>query len=105
MRLRWLLFATLLGLACPAASMQAGEMPGGNGCGFRPCDEATRDAIYERFNEIAFLEAHPVIDDGVKGPRIDAAQREIYRLNASLARPQWPWPVPCCYRRKPLVIR
>jgi hypothetical protein len=65
----------------------------------------TRDAIYERLNLIAWLEANPDIDEGVKGPAIAAARAEIHRLHATLAPPEWPWPSPCCYARKPLHIR
>ena len=65
----------------------------------------TRDAIYERLNLIAWLEANPDIDEGVKGPAIAAARAEIHRLHATLVPPEWSWPSPCCYARKPLHIR
>jgi hypothetical protein len=65
----------------------------------------TRDAIYERFNLIARLEANPDVDDGVKGPVITGARAQIHRLRATLGPPERPWPTPCCYARKPLYIR
>ncbi|HUD86811.1 MAG TPA: hypothetical protein VMR17_10175 [Xanthobacteraceae bacterium] len=65
----------------------------------------TRDAIYQKENLIARLEANPDIDEGYKGPVITAARAEIHRLRATLDPPQAPGPLPCCYTRKPLYIR
>jgi hypothetical protein len=65
----------------------------------------TRDAIYERLNLIAWLEANPDIDEAAKGPAITAARAEIHRLHATLPPPGWVSPAPCCYARKPLHIR
>jgi len=64
-----------------------------------------RDAIYQRVNLIAGLEAKPDIDDAAKGPRILAARAEIHRLRAALGPVPRPWLTPCCYRRKPLYLR
>jgi hypothetical protein len=66
---------------------------------------ATRDAIYELENRIAFLEADPEIDDGYKAPIITAARGEIRRLHATLPPAQWRWTAPCCYGRRPVHIR
>ncbi len=66
---------------------------------------ATRHAIYELENLIAFLEADPQTDDGYKAPIITRARAEILRLQATLERPQWRWTTPCCYSRRPLSIR
>jgi hypothetical protein len=66
---------------------------------------ATRHAIYELENMIAFLEADPQTDDGYKAPIITRARAEIRRLQAALGPPQWRWTTPCCYSRKPTYIR
>ena len=66
---------------------------------------ATRHAIYELENMIAFLEADPQTDDGYKAPIITKARAEIRRLQATLGPPQWRWTTPCCYSRKPIYIR
>jgi hypothetical protein len=88
----------LAGLAAPARAGDYGA------CG----DTAywcTRDAIYDRVNTIARLEADPNVDEAVKGPIITAARAEIHRLRATLGPPEWEWSTPCCYTRKPLHIR
>ena len=66
---------------------------------------ATRHAIYELDNRIAFLEADPEIDDGYKGPIITTARRDILRLHATLPPAHWRWASPCCYGRRPIHIR
>lgn len=66
---------------------------------------ATRHAIYELENRIAFLEADPEIDDGYKGPIISEARKEIRRLHTTLSAAHWRWATPCCYGRRPLHIR
>lgn len=66
---------------------------------------ATREAIYQLGNRIAFLEADPEIDDGYKGPIIAGARRDILRLRATLPPPHWSWSSPCCYGRRPIHIR
>jgi hypothetical protein len=65
----------------------------------------TRDAIYHRTKLISLLEANPEVDDAIKGPQILAARAEIHALRATLGPPQWIWPTPCCYARKPIHIR
>ena len=52
----------------------------------RSCDHwrATRAAIYELENRIAFLEADPEIDDGYKAPIIVRARADICGLRATL---------------------
>jgi hypothetical protein len=64
-----------------------------------------RDAIYQKVNLIAHLEANPEIDDGYKGPIITTAHAEIHRLRAMLGPPPPLWLTPCCYTRRPLHIR
>jgi hypothetical protein len=66
---------------------------------------ATRHAIYELENRIAFLEANPEIDDGYKGPIITQARADILRLRAGLRPATWRWASPCCYSRRPIHIR
>jgi hypothetical protein len=64
-----------------------------------------RDAIYQRVNLIAHLEANPEIDDAVKGPLITAAREEIHELRALVGPPPALSFTPCCYARRPLHIR
>jgi hypothetical protein len=59
-------------------------------------------AIYERENRIALLEANPETDDGYRAPIITRARAEIWRLHAALG--QWQWTTPCCYSRPPIYI-
>ena len=61
--------------------------------------------IYELENRIARLEADPQMDDGYRAPIVEAARREIRRLQASLAPAHWRWTDPCCYSRRPIHIR
>jgi hypothetical protein len=61
--------------------------------------------IYEQGNRIALLQADPNIDHDDKGPVMTAARTEIRRLSATLRPPEWRWTVPCCYRRKPVLVR
>ena len=56
-------------------------------------------AIYERENRIAFLEADPETDDGYRAPIISRHRAEIRRLHAALGPAQWQWTTPCCYSR------
>jgi hypothetical protein len=88
----------LAGVALPALAEDAGQP--GDGCYW-----CTRDAIYERTKLIALLEANPDVDEAVKGPQITMARAEIHALRATLGAPQWQWPTPCCYTRKPIHIR
>lgn len=87
----------LAGIAAPAIAgefWQAGS----------PCYWCVRDAIYGDFALIARLEANPDIDEGFKGPQINAARAEIHRLRATLGPLQQTGPEPCCYARRPLYI-
>jgi len=61
-------------------------------------------AIYERENRIAFLEADPETDDGYRAPIISRHRAEIRRLHAALGPAQWQWTTPCCYSRPPIYI-
>ena len=69
------------------------------------CYWCTRDAIYQRNELIALLEANPDVDEAVKGPQITAARAEIRALQKTLGPPQWDWATPCCYTRKAINIR
>jgi hypothetical protein len=69
------------------------------------CYWCTRDAIYQRNELIALLEANPDVDEAVKGPQITAARAEIHALRRTLGPPQWDWSTPCCYTRKAINIR
>ena len=73
--------------------------------GHDPEWQSTHQAIYDLGNRIAYLQADPEIDDGYKGPIINAAQAEILRLRATLPPAHWRWSVPCCYSRRPIHIR
>jgi hypothetical protein len=92
---------SVLVVVCCASQARAGD--------YGPCGDTnywcTRDAIYDRVNLIARLEADPDVDEGVKGPQITAARAEIHRLRATLGPQQWEWQTPCCYTRKRLYIR
>jgi hypothetical protein len=88
----------LTGITSPAKADDSGS------CG----DTAywcSRDAIYHRTKLIALLEANPDVDEAIKGPQVTAARAEIHALRATLGPPQWNWPTPCCYSRKPIHIR
>ena len=61
-------------------------------------------AIYERENRIALLEANPETDDGYRAPIITRTRAEIWRLHAALGPAQWQWTTPCCYSRPPIYI-
>jgi hypothetical protein len=86
------------GIALPARAGDTGQS--GDGCYW-----CARDAIYERTKLISLLEANPDVDEAVKGPQITTARVEIHALRATLGPPQWQWPTPCCYTRKPIHIR
>jgi hypothetical protein len=88
-------------IASPASPVLAGESGKINGLDYW----GTRDALYQRVNLIAELEANPDVDDAVKGPQILAARAEIHRLRAALGPVPRPWLTPCCYRRRPLYLR
>ena len=61
--------------------------------------------IYHMQNRIAFLEANPDADDGYKGPVIDKLHHKVLGIRAYIGE-RWPhWPTPCCYSRRPIVIR
>jgi hypothetical protein len=89
----------LAGAGAPAMAGQSG--PWGHGWHWR----ATRHAIYEHYNEIALLEADPAIDDGYRAPIITRDRAGIDRLRATLHPARWRWTVPCCYSRRPILIR
>jgi hypothetical protein len=65
---------------------------------------AIHQAIYERENRIALLEANPETDDGYRAPIISRHRAEIRRLHAALGPAQWQWTSPCCYGRPPIYI-
>ena len=88
----------MTGMALPASAGTFGA------CGDRTY-WCTRDAIYHRTKLISLLEANPDVDEAIKGPQITAARAEIQALRATLGPPQWNWPTPCCYSRKPIRIR
>jgi hypothetical protein len=69
------------------------------------CYWCTRDAIYQRSELIALLEADPNVDEAIKGPQITAARAEIHALRRTLGPAQWDWATPCCYMRKAINIR
>jgi hypothetical protein len=69
------------------------------------CYWCTRDAIYQRNELIALLEANPDVDEAIKGPQITAARAEIRALRGTLGPPRWDWPTLCCYTRKAINIR
>jgi hypothetical protein len=89
----------LTGLPSPAAAGQHWRF--GHGGAWRQ----THQAIYERENRIAFLEADPEIDDGAKAPIVTRVRAEVTQLRATLRPPQWRWVSPCCYSRRPIYIR
>lgn len=66
---------------------------------------ASRAAMYELGNRIAFLEADPEIDDGYKAPIIVKARADINELRSTLHPAHWRWANPCCYSRRPIRIR
>lgn len=66
---------------------------------------ATRAAIYQLENRIAYLEADPAIDDGYKAPIIIRARADALTLRATLWPAHWRWASPCCYSRRPIRIR
>ncbi len=95
---RAVLLCAVLSFAGIASSAVAWEDENGD-------RQATRHAIYELENLIAFVKADPQTDDGYKAPIITRARAEIRRLQATLGRAQWRWTTPCCYSRRPLYIR
>ena len=69
------------------------------------CYRCLRDAIYADVSLIARLEADPYIDDGIKGPQIEAARAEIDRLRKILGPVEDVGAFPCCYTRAPIYVR
>lgn len=92
-----------------AVALAGAAMPAAAGDGWRGGDRDywdIRDAIYQRVNLIARLEANPDVDETVKGPAITRAHVEIRHLRAMLGPPLPPhYYVPCCYERRPLYFR
>lgn len=92
-----------------AVALAGAAAPATAGGAWRGGDRAywdIRDAIYQRVNLIARLEANPDVDETVKGPAITAARAEIRHLRAMLGPPLPPhYFVPCCYTRRPLYVR
>jgi len=69
------------------------------------CYWCSDDNIYGLTSLINYLEANPDIDEGIKGPVITAARAKILWLRTTLPAPQPMMTTPCCYSRKPLIIR
>jgi hypothetical protein len=101
MTTRSVLSLTALTLACAVSPALADGWFEGHG----DRRYAIHRDIYELENRIARLEADPQMDDGFRGPVIEAARREIRRLQATLAPAYWRWTYPCCYGRRPIHIR
>jgi hypothetical protein len=56
-------------------------------------------------NHIAYVEADPDADDGVKGRTITRLRQKVVHIRAYIG-PRWPhWPTPCCYSRPVLYVR
>ena len=83
----------------------APAMAADNGQGQDLCYWCMRDAVYADASLIAHLEANPDVDEGEKGPQILDRHADIHRLRAVLGPAVDTGPEPCCYSRKPLVIR
>ena len=87
------------GMASPVASGH--DIPAAEicyGCG--------ADTIYGLTNLIAYLEANPDVDDGIKAPIIARARARILKLRAAgFFAPSPAYPAPCCYSRRPVYIR
>ena len=90
------------GLDAPAMAGQHGQI---GHSGHRAHWRETHRAIYKLENLIALLEADPATDDGYKAPIITRARADIARLRGTLTPPRWRWTTPCCYSRKPILIR
>ena len=69
------------------------------------CYWCIRDAIYDNTKLIAHREADPDVDEAVKGPEIIAARADIHRLRRALGPLQSDGTEPCCYSRRPLIVR
>jgi hypothetical protein len=79
----------------------------GSGCDLHSerCWLRAHRVIYHKQNHIAFLEADPDADDGVKGRIITHLHYKVLHIRAYIG-PRWPhWPTPCCYSRPPLYVR
>jgi hypothetical protein len=94
-------------LLCGVLALGFMATPALAGCDGDPahCFWRAHRAIYHMQNHIAYLEADPDADDGYKGPIIDHLHRKVLHIRAAVG-PRWPhWPTPCCYSRRPIVIR
>ncbi len=88
-------------LICAASPAMAG------GCDLHSehCWLRAHRVITHKQNHIAFLEANPDVDDGIKGRIITHLHRKVLHIRAYIG-PRWPhWPTPCCYSRPPLYVR
>ena len=101
MTTRGVFAVTALALICAASPALADGCSEGHGDRWY----AVHRDIYELENRIARLEADPKMDDGYRAPIIEAARREIRRLEATLPPAYWRWTDPCCYGRKPIHLR
>jgi len=98
-RMFWLgALAVLVFAAAPARAADNGQGPD-------LCYWCMRDAVYADTSLIAHLEANPDIDEGDKGPQILDSHADTERLRAVLGPAVDTRPEPCCFSRKPLVIR
>jgi len=98
---RLLALGGLLAFVCvtsPVAAAEYGQID-------ESCYQCIRDAIYADVKVINRLEANPDIDEGIKGPQIIAARADIHRLRAILGPFEQEDTEPCCYTRRPLLIR
>lgn len=97
---RVLSLCALVYLAFVATPATAGCDPANEHCWLR-----AHRVIYHKQNRIAFLEANPDVDDGIKGRIITRLHHKVLHIRAYIG-PRWPhWPTPCCYSRLPLYIR
>ena len=97
-----------LWLACAVACCAFAGSPAPAADAWRAADFCywcSDDSIYGLASLIAYLEANPDIDDGIKGPVITAARAKILGPRAAPPLQQPSAEPPCCYSRKPLIIR
>jgi hypothetical protein len=79
----------------------------GSGCDLRSedCWLRAHRVITHKQNHIAYLEADPDADDGIKGRVITRLHYKVMHIRAYIG-PRWPhWPTPCCYSRPVLYVR
>ena len=79
----------------------------GSGCDLRSedCWLRAHRVITHKQNHIAFLEANPDADDGIKGRIITRLHYKVMHIRDYIG-PRWPhWPTPCCYSRPVLYVR